>query len=195
MAMWIAFVEKKVTHMVMVDGWQYSNGAGEEYLQAVLMQMGDRGRTNMTITDQHGKTLKLHKGLRLLTDAFLDVHSRGMDAGNMAETLARLIEAERRYAASRPKIGHGHGLSYDRREFTSFADKATTLIERDYPDVESIVKKVPTASFPLSTICSLDADSETLSLNPPVRAKLGQRTKSIARSQTCTVRKKLRSAR
>ncbi len=145
MSMWMALVDKKVTKMVMVDGWEYSNGSGEEYLQAALMEMGDRSRNNIAVIDEDGKPVHFDKALQLLAASFDDVRGRGMDVTNMAETLSRFIEAERRYAAepanANPK------LHYDHKKFHEIAAKVTETLDRDFPAVQDIVRKTPAQEF------------------------------------------------
>ena len=98
MGMWVPLIDEKVTNMAMLKGWEYSNGCGEEYLTAVLMQMGRRPRSNITIVDgEEGQTIPLDKGISLMAGAFKDILSRGIRPRNMAETLGILLEAEDRF--------------------------------------------------------------------------------------------------
>jgi hypothetical protein len=175
MSMWISLVDKKVTHMVMVDGWQYSNGSGEEYLEAALMQMGDRDRANIKITDERGKTLHLHEGMKLLSDAFDDVRGRGLDCRNMAETLARLVVAEQRYAAEEVTLQAqgavpAYRMQYDRKKADAVGDHVREVLKADFPDVLAVVEKTPTRDFsPLDDLFRMPAAAKPPAFNekPP----------------------------
>lgn len=164
MGMWIPLIDEKITHMVMVDGWEYSNGSGEEYLQAVLMQMGRGRRSNIGITDDDGETLTLDKGIKLLADAFQDLHGRGLRPRNMAETLAILLEVEQRYnfersfGRSAEPAGEKRDVqssvpAYDRREILEAGREVRAIFARHYPDIMPVLKK--TSSFDYSPINAL----------------------------------------
>jgi hypothetical protein len=57
MGLWLDTIERKATRLAMVDGWEYSNGGCEEYLQALLMQAGRRDRNNISIVDAKGEVI------------------------------------------------------------------------------------------------------------------------------------------
>lgn len=143
MGMWVPLIEKKVTHMVMLDGWEYSNGSGEEYLQAVIMQMGFASRTNIRITDVEGKALALDDGIGMIADAFTHLHSRGLKSRNMAETLGILLEAEIRYSR---KSG-GRLLAYDEAKVDAIREKVDGIFAKHYPDIRPTLRKAPSAGF------------------------------------------------
>lgn len=145
MGMWIPLIEEKITHMVMVDGWEYSNGSGEEYLQAVLMQLGCGKRDNIKILDNDGQTLPLDKGITLLAHAFMDVHGRGLKPHNMAETLAILLEAEERHASSGKK--RGHLPAYDRKEILAVGKQLRDIFSQHYQDIMPVLEKTDSRDF------------------------------------------------
>jgi hypothetical protein len=165
MGMWIPLVDEKVTHMIMLDGWQYSNGSGEEYLQAVLMQMGRAKRSNIEILDEKGQAIPLDKGIGLIAEAFKNIHSRGLVPRNMAETLALLIEAERRFSIERKYGWSGEptprpeGMAtpsmplYDSKRIQNIARDVTPLFRKHYPDIADTLKK--TSSFDFSPLNAL----------------------------------------
>lgn len=162
MGMWIPLVDEKVTHMVMLDGWQFSNGSGEEYLQAVLMQMGRSKRSDIEIVDERGVAIPLEKGVALIADAFRDIHARGLKPRNMAETLALLIEAERRFSIERKygwsgePVARPEGMAkptlppYDSKRIQAIAREVAPIFRQYYPDIAETLKK--TSSFDFSPL-------------------------------------------
>lgn len=171
MGMWLGTIDEKVTVMVMSDGWQYSDGAGEEYLQAMLMKMGRRGRNDIEILDSQGNELTLEKGLQLLSGAFKDLHARDLNPRNMVATVSRLIEAEYRYS-----VEQDYGQSaepspasysvdpnmaaYDRKPIVKMAKELRHAFAEHYADIEEIVKK--NSSFDYSPINALFRKQEKL---------------------------------
>lgn len=143
MGMWVPLIEKKVTHMVMVDGWQFSNGSGEEYLQAVIMQMGYTSRSNIRIIDVDGRPLSLDKGIGLIADAFTHLHDRGLKSRNMAETLGILLEAEIRYSLKKG----GRLPAYDHTKVDALREKVDSIFAKHYPDVRPTMRKAPSTGF------------------------------------------------
>ena len=83
MSMWLALLEEHVTHLVMLDGWHYSNGASEEYVQAV--------KKGILITDAGGNKITLDQGVQLLQKALDDIHGRDLKAPVLVEVLAELM--------------------------------------------------------------------------------------------------------
>lgn len=160
MGMWVPLIKEKITQMVMIDGWEYSNGSGEEYLQAALMQMGRDGRSNITITDMRGAPMPLDKGIELLADAFINVTERGIKARNMAETLAIVLEAEQRFNTERttgrtaePRGSSRHKpvmptvLPYDHAKVAAIADKVRGILTQQYPDILPKLKNISSYDF------------------------------------------------
>jgi hypothetical protein len=171
MGMWVPLIDEKVTNMAMLNGWEYSNGCGEEYLQAVLMQMGRRPRSNITIMDgEEGRPVPLDEGLSLMAGAFKDILSRGIEPRNMAETLAILLEAEDRFywektggkiiepAATSP-TGLEPGKAapsmppYDHDKIRTIAKEIQPLLEQHFPDILPKLKTTSSYDFsPLNAI-------------------------------------------
>ncbi|MBU6383716.1 MAG: hypothetical protein KGQ49_00560 [Verrucomicrobia bacterium] len=100
MSLWLRTIEHKVTRMVLVDGWQYSSGASEEFLWASLMQMGFLSRNQIAIVDVRGEPVTLDRGAALLYEAISDVKQRGLRTVALQDILTALIEAERLYRES-----------------------------------------------------------------------------------------------
>lgn len=168
MGMWVPLIDEKVTNMVLLDGWEYSNGSGEEYLQAVLMQMGRRPRGDITIMDgEEGRPINLDEGLTLMSKAFKSVLARGIKPKNMAETLGILLEAERRFhaehvtgsliepAATSPDA-HDIGATkatlpkYNHETVARIAAEIEPLIDQHFPHVRQ--KLAVTSSYDFSPI-------------------------------------------
>lgn len=177
MGMWIPLIDEKVTNMAMLDGWHYSNGSGEEYLQAVLMQMGRRPRNDITITDaETGASLKLDEGIELMATAFKDVLSRGIKPKNMAETLGILLEAERRFHIEKttghvtePEATspgrHTPGKTqptlpdYDHEKVRAIAKEIEPLLDRHFPHVREMLAS--TSSYDFSPVNAIFRDAPT----------------------------------
>jgi hypothetical protein len=174
MGMWLGVIDNQVTEMVMLDGWQYSDGAGEEYLQAMLMKMGRRARNNIEVLDSAGNEMKFEDGIKLMADAFKEIHNRGLKPRNMAATLLRLIEAEYRYSVeqdygqSAEPTKESYAVypnmpAYDRKKMLPAAKEARRIIHDHYPDVEEIVEK--NTSFAYAPINALFRKVEKLPEN------------------------------
>jgi hypothetical protein len=174
MGMWLGAIDEKVTVMVMTDGWQYSDGAGEEYLQAVLMKMGRRGRNDIEILDARGAELTLEQGVQLLANAFQDLHARGLNPRNMAATLARLIEAEYRYSveqdygqSAEPSPAsyavYPNMPAYDRKPIVANAMVLRQIFADHYADIAETVRQH--SSFDYSPINALFRKQEKLPEN------------------------------
>ena len=171
MGMWVPLIDEKVTNMAMLDGWQYSNGCGEEYLQAVLMQMGRRPRSNITIVDGEDDTpIRLDQGISMMADAFKDILSRGIRPRNMAETLGILLEAEDRFywekmtgfvlepaavspGAATPRQTKPSVPDYDHDKVRKIAAEVAPLLAQYFPDVMDKLKK--TSSYDFSPVNSI----------------------------------------
>lgn len=179
MGMWIPLIDQKITQMVMIDGWEFSNGSGEEYLQAALMQMGRAKRSNIEITDERGKPLPLDAGIKLLANGFIELTEKGIKARNMAETVALLLEAEERFhrermtghAAEPPgtpvrKVTKPSVPSYDRTAVAAVAGEVRGILARDYPDILPTLAKI--SSYDFSPINKLFNDGKTAPVKKPV---------------------------
>ncbi len=91
MGLWLDVIEKKATRIALIDGWEYSNGGAEEYLQAQLMQAGFRDRNNISVIDERGATIRLPVAIRLMGRALEDLHGRGFQPKAIAQVLERSI--------------------------------------------------------------------------------------------------------
>lgn len=185
MGMWVPLIDEKVTNMVMLNGWEFSNGSGEEYLQAVLMQMGRRPRSDITIQDgEEGSPIKLDEGIGLMANAFKNVLSRGIKPKNMAETLGLLIEAERRFnieqttghliepAASSPDA-HDAGKTkpavpaYDHEKVAAIAKEIVPLLDEHFPHVMEKLKATSSYDFsPINAVFRPVKKPETAAVVP-----------------------------
>lgn len=142
MGMWVPMIDEKVTNMVMLNGWEYSNGSGEEYLQAVLMQMGRRPRGDITIMDgEEGRPIHLDEGVALMANAFKDVLARGIKPDNMAQTLGILLKAEERFYEEKTtgKVAEPPATSPNAHEP---GKTAPTLPDYDHEKIRAIAKEV-----------------------------------------------------
>ena len=169
MGMWIPLIKEKITQMIMINGWEYSNGSGEEYLQAALMQMGRGDRSNITVNDEQGKPINLEKGIKLLADSFIDVTQRGIKARNMAETLGIILEAEQRFNREQttgvPESPRRQGAKpsaapYNHAAVAAIGDQVRAILRRDYPDVLPTLKKISSYDYsPLNALFRVRKDS------------------------------------
>lgn len=180
MGMWVPLIDEKVTNMVMLDGWEYSNGCGEEYLQAVLMQMGRRPRSDITIMDgEEGRPINLDEGITLMAGAFKDVIARGMKPRNMAETLGILLEAEERFylektgaiitepeavspRAHKPRATSPTLPDYSHSKVRKIAKEVEPLLREHFPDVMDKLERTSSYDFsPLNAIFREASKKET----------------------------------
>lgn len=91
MGLWLDVIERRATRLALVDGWQFSNGGAEEYLQALLMQAGRRDRNTMEIVDARGAVLSHADALNLLAEAVSDLVARGFQPITLARVLHRCV--------------------------------------------------------------------------------------------------------
>lgn len=91
MGLWLDVIERRATRLALVDGWEYSNGGAEEYLQALLMQAGRRDRSNMLILDAQGACLSHGGALRLLANAVENLLDRNFKPKVLARVLLRTV--------------------------------------------------------------------------------------------------------
>jgi hypothetical protein len=127
MGLWLDVIERRATRLAMVDGWQYSNGGAEEYLQALLMQADRRDRTDISIVDARGDVIPHLTAIRMLADAVVDVADRGFEPLVLAKVLHRCVVL---HGMVRSEQG-GYGHLSDRCGRTSFA------VGSGYRDAES----------------------------------------------------------
>ncbi len=182
MGMWVPLIDEKVTNMAMLNGWEYSNGCGEEYLQATLMQMGRRPRSNITITDaEEGRPINIDEGIGLMASAFKDVLSRGLLPRNMAETLGILIESERRFyiektsgfvsepaatspGAFEPRKTKPTLADYDHKKVRAIAKEVEQLLDKHFPDVMPRLRE--TSSYDFSPVNAIFRDTAKTAAPP-----------------------------
>lgn len=113
MGLWLDVIERRATRLALVDGWQYSNGGAEEYLQALLMQAGRRDRSNMRIIDARGGILSHVNALKQLAGAVADLIGRGFEPTVLARVLHRciilhgMVRDETDYGQSSDACGRG----------------------------------------------------------------------------------------
>ena len=111
MGLWLDTIERKATRIAMVDGWEYSNGGAEEYLQALLMQAGRRDRNDIEIVDARGDVLMHADALMLLAAAVDDLATRGFEPVTLLRTLHRasvlhgMVEDEGKYGQLADRCG------------------------------------------------------------------------------------------
>jgi hypothetical protein len=91
MGLWLDTIERKATRIAMVDGWAYSNGGAEEYLQAILMQAGRRDRSDIDVVDARGARIAHLDAIELIASAVSDLSSRGFRPRTLATVLHRLV--------------------------------------------------------------------------------------------------------
>lgn len=91
MGLWLDVIERRATRLAMVDGWQYSNGGAEEYLQALLMQGDRRDRSDIEIVDARGEVISHLAGLSMLAHALADLIGRGFEPTILARVLNRCV--------------------------------------------------------------------------------------------------------
>lgn len=109
MGLWLDTIERKATRLALVDGWEYSNGGAEEYLQALLMQAGRRDRNNIEIVDARGEVLSHKRGIELLAAAIAELLDRNFKPTVLAQVLHRAIKL--------------HGFVRDEGQYGHLADE------------------------------------------------------------------------
>ena len=114
MGLWLDTIERKATRLALVDGWEYSNGGAEEYLQALLMQAGRRDRTDIDIVDARGRCLPHLEAIALMANSVRSLARRGFHPTTLATVLHRvmaihgMVADEQRYGVMRDTSGRAH---------------------------------------------------------------------------------------
>ena len=120
----------QTTKMVMMDGWQYSNGAVKEYLTALLMKAGYGDRQTIDIFDEKGSPLSLDVAYALLTDAAYKLNMLGMPPKTQAQTM-HIIDWLDIPATSKPlktPVGFKDLLDFDRAHYREIKTKADAFL-------------------------------------------------------------------
>lgn len=91
MGLWLDTIERKATRLALVDGWEYSNGGAEEYLQALLMQAGRRDRNTISIVDSRGDIISHITAVQLLHKAVHELIERGFRSHTLEQVLIRVF--------------------------------------------------------------------------------------------------------
>jgi hypothetical protein len=115
MGLWLDTIERKATRIAMVDGWEYSNGGCEEYLQALLMQAGRRDRNNIQIADARGEPISHLKALQLILAAIDNLTNLSFTPTTLARVFHRCILVHAMVANE-----SDYGICTDRCGKTSF---------------------------------------------------------------------------
>lgn len=137
MGLWLDTIERKATRLAMVDGWEYSNGGCEEYLQALLMQAGRRDRNTIAIVDAQGKTIRHDTALQLMSSAITNLLNRGFTPITLIRVLHRccilhtMVASESDYGICTDTCGkqsfivspHYNDASIDKHEMRAFSYK------------------------------------------------------------------------
>lgn len=137
MSMWISMIHAKVTQIVLLNGWEYSSGASEEYLTAVLMQMGFTERSNIAILDAQGQSISLDQGIELLYRALVDLEERKLASKKLAELLASLFEAEEIYVQQGLTT-----IEYDYNLLQKLKSSTQELFQKSYPDLLPLLERI-----------------------------------------------------
>lgn len=179
MGMWLSLINDKVTHMVMQDGWAYSDGASEEYLQAICMQTGRRGRNNISVMDTDGKEIKLNEGILTLSAAFKDLHEQGLRPEGLAKTLARLLLLESRYSSEQdygqtsepgPHLFYNVSASlpdYDRKSFLPVAKEVMCILDNEYNEILTSLETLKSIEYtPMNVLVREKIDSSVTMSGP-----------------------------
>lgn len=148
MAMWLAMIEEKVNRVVLLDGWEFSNGGSEEYLHSVQMQAGFRSRTNMEIVSQDMKGVTLDKGTTLIGAALEKLHDQGCRSETLVDVFRSLVTVEKVFRcpeimAETPYPAQAF-FNYSSVGFDNAVKNISKLIKEDY-GIESLFKSISTS--------------------------------------------------
>ncbi len=150
MGMWLTLIDNKATALIMQDGWVYSDGAAEEYLQAICMQAGLRQRNNIHVMDTAGRQINLDEGIISLAEAFKDLHQRGLSPERLAKTLTRLLLLEERHAAGHlsGEIKTAPSLPvYEREPLLEVKKEVMTILKKNHGKLLAALEKQRSAEY------------------------------------------------
>lgn len=135
MALWLRMIEENVRWIYMAPGWEFSNGGVEEFLHAVQMSLGFRGRSDIEILDHDGKPLTIHAGMEAISRALLSVRDRKRKAPIVADAFRGLYSVW--------EVWHVHDVRRDElpenpnRAFLESGDN--WRVGRAYKEVEGLL--------------------------------------------------------
>jgi hypothetical protein len=113
MSLWLQVVAEKVREMYMIEDWQYSNGAAEEFARAIEAQFGFfnplNGMDNLPnnekaheeayiqakkikVYDHNGDEIKIDEGFELITRALKSLDGRGFQPEGLCTAINQLYE-------------------------------------------------------------------------------------------------------
>lgn len=108
-ALWLSIIAEKCTDMYMVDDWEYSNGASEEFTHTIQLRLGlpqhrdlifyntkekegvERDRMkNIRIWNSYGRRISIEDGIEKMTKALSWIHEHGFEAPKIVRCLETL---------------------------------------------------------------------------------------------------------
>jgi hypothetical protein len=87
MYLWYHVIEEKAQEIWMSPGWEYSNGSSQEFTRAIKMRKSGKP---IVIRDYFGEEMRLTDGVDMLAASIGDLHTRGYDCTQLAESLREL---------------------------------------------------------------------------------------------------------
>lgn len=83
--------------MYMVNGWEYSSGCSYEFLHGMTLRYGARGKVakHIDVLNEQQRRITLNRGAELLSQAVIDLESRGFSSGRLVASLDDLVQIAR----------------------------------------------------------------------------------------------------
>ena len=109
MFLWYRVIEEKAMQLHFMDGWEYSNGAVDEFVRGIQMQFRLIENLHNSLYDsrldmakqferflklrlfsEQGKELRIDHGIQMISYALLDIEKRGFNIEHLAQALYKL---------------------------------------------------------------------------------------------------------
>jgi hypothetical protein len=158
MALWLKMIEENVGRIYMAPGWEFSNGGAEEYLHAVQMALGFRGRHDITPLDAESRVIPVGEGADAIARALFWLEERGAKAPVLAQVYCSLVTVLRLWLSPElgpelPKKGayDAEFLRISQDHPISTLKEASRLLELDYGVHHVYLTATPDGGVPRSS--------------------------------------------
>ncbi|MBU1199114.1 MAG: hypothetical protein KKF46_03760 [Nanoarchaeota archaeon] len=152
MFLWYRVIEQKSAQLHFIDGWEYSNGAAQEFVRGIEMQFGFVNPINgmeyfpssnreelekeyqrlkkVKLLDNDKKELRIHHGIHMLSHSILNLEKRGFDVKSLSQSLHKLFS-----------VGTYYQTKLDQRPYDFYAPfQIEIFMEGIYPRLHELTK-------------------------------------------------------
>ncbi len=89
MQFWFAVIDEKVKEIYMMDGWEYSNGAVQEFTRGIENRVKS---SSINVYNEKGNILSLEEGIEKLDEAIYELENNGFSIPILKECSGKLCD-------------------------------------------------------------------------------------------------------